>query len=110
VLRIRDVYPRSRILILFHPADPGQQEQKRGAGKNLFGVPFYLAKNCTKLKIISFFKMYKKCEPQLTKNLSIFNARICHYVLRNMGLGSGIQESKSKGSGYRIRNTDYPAG
>ncbi len=59
VLRIRDVYPGSRILIFTHPgsliSDPGsrilKQQQKR-----IFVKPFYVATNFTKLKIILVLK------------------------------------------------------
>jgi hypothetical protein len=55
--RIRDVYPGSRILIFTHPGsripDLGsriqKQQQKREVKKNLVVIPFYVAKNFTKL-------------------------------------------------------------
>jgi hypothetical protein len=59
VLRIRDVYPGSRILIFTHPGsrilDPGSKNsnkrerlKKRGE-KKLVVIPFYVATNFTKL-------------------------------------------------------------
>jgi hypothetical protein len=59
VLRIRDVYPGSRILIFTHPAsripDPGSRipdpkiSTKERGEKNLFVNPFFVATNFTKL-------------------------------------------------------------
>jgi hypothetical protein len=55
VLRIRDVYPRSRILIFSHSGSRIQkQQQKRGVKKNkLVVITFDVARNFTKLQIIS---------------------------------------------------------
>jgi hypothetical protein len=53
VLRIRDVYPGSRILIFTHPGSRIQkQQQKRGVKKKLVFITFYVATNFTKLHII----------------------------------------------------------
>jgi hypothetical protein len=59
VLRIRDVYPGSRILIFTYPgsriSDPGSQipdpktATKERGEKKLVVIPFYVAKNFTKL-------------------------------------------------------------
>jgi hypothetical protein len=50
VLRIRDVYPRSRILIFVHPGFRIQnQQQKRRVKKNFSVPPFYVATNITKI-------------------------------------------------------------
>jgi hypothetical protein len=59
VLRIRDVYPGSRILIFTHPGsripDPKTATKERGE-KKFFVIPFYLASNVTKLNIILVLK------------------------------------------------------
>jgi hypothetical protein len=59
VMRIRDVYPVSRILIFVHPGsrilDPGfqiQQPEQRKGEKLLVVFKFFAATNFTKLKII----------------------------------------------------------
>ena len=63
VLQIRDVYPRSRILIFSHPGcripdagsripDPKTATKERGE-KKFVVITFYVAKNFTKLQIIS---------------------------------------------------------
>jgi hypothetical protein len=57
VLRIRDVYPGSRILIFTHPGsripDPGSRipdpKTKERGEKKLVVLPFYVATNFTKL-------------------------------------------------------------
>jgi hypothetical protein len=59
VLRIRDVYPGSRILIFTHPGsripDPKTATKERGEKK--FGViPFYVATNFTNFYIILVLK------------------------------------------------------
>jgi hypothetical protein len=64
VLRIRDVYLRSRILIFLHPgsriSDPGSRipdpktATKERGEKKFVVIPFYAATNFTKLKIIWF--------------------------------------------------------
>jgi hypothetical protein len=59
VLRIRDVYPGSRILIFTHfgsrISDPKTATKERGE-KRIVLRPFFVATNFTKLKIILFFK------------------------------------------------------
>jgi hypothetical protein len=53
VLQIRDVYPRSRILILAIP-DPGSKTATKERGeKKLVVITFYVATNFTKLQIFS---------------------------------------------------------
>jgi hypothetical protein len=69
MLRIRDVYPRSRILIFVHPicwiADLGtqipdpKQQQKRGVKKNCC-LPFFVATKITKLKAFINLELMKK--------------------------------------------------
>jgi hypothetical protein len=59
VLRIRDVYPGSRILIFTHPGsqipDPKTATQERGE-KKFVVIPLFVATNFTELKIILFLK------------------------------------------------------
>jgi hypothetical protein len=59
VLRIRDVYPGSRILIFTHPGsripDPKTATKERG-GKKFDVIPFYVATNFTKSYIILVLK------------------------------------------------------
>jgi hypothetical protein len=59
VLRIRDVYPRSRILIFSHPGSWIQNSNKREGEKELVVITFYVATNFTKLQIISV--LFQKC-------------------------------------------------
>jgi hypothetical protein len=70
VLRIRDVYPGSRILIFTHPGsripdlgsripDPKTATKERGE-KNFFVKHFFAATNFTKCKIILFLNCSRK--------------------------------------------------
>jgi hypothetical protein len=57
VLRIRDVYPGSRILIFTHPgsriSDPGSKKSNKKRGEKKFvNIPCFVATNFTKMKII----------------------------------------------------------
>jgi hypothetical protein len=56
-MRIRDVYPGFRILIITHPGpripDPKTTTKERGE-KKIVAIPFFVATNFTKLKIILF--------------------------------------------------------
>ncbi len=56
VLRIRDVYPGSRILIFTHSGSQIQKQQQKRGVKKISCQTFYVATNFTKLKIILFFK------------------------------------------------------
>jgi hypothetical protein len=62
-LRIRDVYPRSRILIFGHPGsqipDPKTATKERG-DKKLVVITFYVATNFPKLQIISVLNCWRK--------------------------------------------------
>ncbi len=65
VLRIRDVYPGSRILIFTHPgsriSDPGSKNSsKREGWKNFFVKPFFVATNFATLNIILFLICWRK--------------------------------------------------
>ncbi len=65
VLRIRDLYPWSRILIFTHSgsriSDPGSKNSNKREGWKKFVVkPFFVAINFTKLNIILFFKCWRK--------------------------------------------------
>ncbi len=56
VLWIRDVFPGSRILIFTHPGSRIQNQQQKKGGSKIFVIPFIVATNFTKLKIILFLK------------------------------------------------------
>ena len=60
VLRIRDFYPRSRILIFSHPGSWIQNSNKKRGEKKLVIITFYVAKNFTKLQIISVLNCWRK--------------------------------------------------
>jgi hypothetical protein len=56
VLRIRDVYPGSQILIFTHPGSriliPGPKAATKEKGEKFVVIPFFVATNFTWLKII----------------------------------------------------------
>ncbi len=122
VLRIRDVYPGSRILIFTHPEsripDLGsriqKQQQRRGVKKKFVVIPFYVATNITKLKIILVLKCWRKTFGAIFKELDFFDPLNCP-ERNNMVLGSGIRKKPipdprsrgQKGTGSRIHNTVY---
>ena len=61
VLRIRDVYPGSRILIFTHPGSRIQKPiEKRGVKKKSFVKHFFVATNFVKCKIILFLNCSRK--------------------------------------------------
>jgi hypothetical protein len=61
MLRIRDVYPRSRILIFSHPGSRIQKTATKERGEKKFVViTFYVAINFTKLQIISVLNCWRK--------------------------------------------------
>ncbi len=59
-LRIRDLYPRSQILIFSHPGSWIQNSNKREGWKNLVVINFDVATNFTKLQIISVLNWWRK--------------------------------------------------
>jgi hypothetical protein len=100
VLRIRDVYPGSWILIFTHSgsqiSDPGSKNSNKREGLNKFFVkPFFVATNFTKLKIILILhvaNMLKKkiwASFQRIKEHYSFYPKICHQaLLKSYGSGS----------------------
>jgi hypothetical protein len=81
VLRIRDVYPGSRILIFNHSgsriSDPKTATKERGE-KKLVVKPFFVATNFTKLNLLYFLNaeeknwpVFKELQNFLPKNLSL---------------------------------------
>ncbi len=68
MLRIRDVYPRSRILIFTHPRSRIQKQQQKRGVKKFVVITFYVATNFTKLKIILVLSGEEKNVAQFLKN------------------------------------------
>jgi hypothetical protein len=88
VLRIRDVYPGSRILIFTHPGsripdlgsripDPKTAMKDRGE-KKLVVIPFFGAINFTKLNYFIFEMLKKKNLGQFSKKYRTFYPKNCH--------------------------------
>jgi hypothetical protein len=101
VLRIQDVYPGSRILIFTHPgslvSDPGsqiqKQQQKRGV-KKICCYNFLCSHKFHKIENYFSFEVLKK---KIWANFQ----KICHYAIKNMGLGSGIRKKPIPDPGSR---------
>jgi hypothetical protein len=81
VLRIRDVYPGSRILIYPNPGsrtpDPKTATKERGE-KKFVVLTFYAATNLTKLQIIFSFGAEEKNLGQFSKNYRTFYPKHFH--------------------------------
>jgi hypothetical protein len=122
VLRIRDVYPGSRILIFTHPGSriPNlgsriqKRQQKRGV-KKICCPPFFCSHKFNKIDYYFVSEMLKKkIWTKFQRIFEVFTPKNCHQALKNMGLGSGIWKKPipdpgsrgQKGTGSRIRNTD----
>ncbi len=111
MLRIRDVYPGSRILIFVHPGSRIQkQQQKRGVKKLINYINFELVEK----KMGNFTKKYRTFYP---KKLSLSSQKYGSgirdpksRIRKNPILDSGSRRGqKGTGSRIRIRNTDFSA-
>jgi hypothetical protein len=103
VLRIRDVYPGSRIMIFTHPgsriSDPGSriqtQQQKRWVKKKFDVIPFYVATNFTNFNIILVLKCWrKKFGPIFIEFLPNF-LLFTFYPKNSQKYGFGIRDQRS---------------
>jgi hypothetical protein len=103
VLRIRDVYPGSRILIFTHSgsriSDPGSriQKQQQKTGVKKIGCPTFLFSHKFH-KILHYFS-FEVLKKKIWAN---FQRIIELFALKSMGLGSRIQGSKR----HRIPDPD----
>ncbi len=123
VLRIRDVYPGSWFLPIPDPGsripDPKTATKERG-DKKFVVIPFYVATNFTKLKIILVLKCWRKKFGSIFKGLYNFlpkklslSCQTCRFGIRDPR--SGIRKKPipdpgsrgQKGTRSRIRNTVY---
>ncbi len=81
VLRIRDVYTGSRILIFTQPAsrisDPKTAMKDRGE-KKFVDIPFFGAINFIKFKLFYFLTVEEKNLGQFSKNYRTFYPKNCH--------------------------------
>ncbi len=118
VLRIRDVYPGSRILIFTHPGsripDPKTATKERG-GKKFDVIPFYVATNFTKSYIILVLKCWrKKIWANFQRIIEFFAQKLSlssqkyGFGIRDPGSGKnlfripdpGVKKAPDPGSGY----------
>ncbi len=104
MLRIRDVYPGSRILIFTHPGSRiPKPQQKRGVKKKFVVIPFYLATNFTKLNIILVLKCLIKKFGSIFKEL--YNVLPKKLSLSSQTYGFGIRDPEKTYSGSRIQGS-----
>ncbi len=109
MLRIRDVYPGSRILIFTHPgsriSNPGsriqKQQQKRGV-KKIVVITFYVATNFTKLKIILVLKCWRKKFVQIFKESYNFLRKKLSLSSQKYGFGIRDLGNRDQGSGKNL--------
>jgi hypothetical protein len=110
VLRIRDIYPGSRILIFTHPGsripDPKTATKERGE-KKLDVKPFYVASNFNKIvNYFSFEVLKKKMWANFQRIIELFTKKMSKSTSK-YGLGirdprSGIRDPEKTHSGSRI--------
>jgi hypothetical protein len=120
VLRIRDVYPGSRILNFTHPGSRIQKQTTKERGKKFFCHTFFVATNFTKLQIILFFMLKKKIWSICQKIIELFTQKIVTKFSKiwvwdpgseirdpeNPIPDPGSRGQKGTGSRIRIRNID----
>jgi hypothetical protein len=89
VLRIRDVYPGSRILLFTHPGsripDLKTVTKERGVKKFVVKTFFYIHKFHKIVKYFIFGSLKKKMWVHFQRIIELFTQKI----VKNMGLGSG---------------------
>jgi hypothetical protein len=122
VLRIRDVYPGSRILIFTHPGsripDPKTATKERGE-KKFVVITFYVATNFHKIaNYFSFEVLKKKIWANFQRIIELFTHKIVNKLSKiwvwdpRSGIRKkpipdpGSRGQKGTGSLIRIRNTD----
>ncbi len=100
MLRIRDVYPGSRILIFIHPGsrirDPrtATKEEEKICCSTFFSSHKYF-----------IFEHVKPFWATLQRIIILFTPKNCHQALKEPGSGKKPIPDQ-KGTGSRIRNTD----
>ncbi len=122
MLRIRDVYPGSRILIFTHPGsripDPKTATKERGE-KKFVVITFYVATNFHKIaNYFSFEVLKKKIWANFQRIIELFTHKIVNKLSKiwvwdpRSGIRKkpipdpGSRGQKGTGSLIRIRNTD----
>jgi hypothetical protein len=77
VLRIRDVYPGSRILIFTHPGSRIQKQQQKIGVKKFDVIPFNVATNFNKIvQYFSFEVLKKKIWANFQRIMDLFTQKI----------------------------------
>jgi hypothetical protein len=112
VLRIRDVYPGSRILIFTHPgsriSDPGSKKAKtvtKERGEEKFVIILFCGHKFHKIEYYVIFEMLQKKFGPIFKELLKFLPKKMFNMLSNIWVwdpGSGIRDPEKTYSGSRI--------
>ncbi len=105
VLLIRDVYPGSRILVLYPSRipDPKTATKERGE-KKIFCHTFFYSHKFLKIEIYLTFELLKNnIWANFQRIIELFIQKNCHQVLKNMGLGSGIWQKPIPDPGSQTR-------
>ncbi len=107
VLRIRDIYPGSRIPDLgSRISDPGSKNSnKRERWKKICYHTFFESQISQNWILCYFWNAKEKNLGQFSKNCWSFYPKIFQYALKYMGLGSGIRDP---GSGIRKKPIPNP--
>ncbi len=93
MLRIRNIYPVSRILIFSLIPDPGSKNNKREGWKNVSCHTFFCSHKFHKIeKLFNFWNAEEKNLAQFSMNYITFYPKLCHQALNSKGLGSGIPD------------------
>jgi hypothetical protein len=103
VLRIRDVYPGSRILIFTHPGSRIQKQQwKTLVKKIVIVIPFFGVISFTKLNYFTFEMLKKKIWANFQRIIELFTQVLS---LSYQKYGFGIRDPEKTYSGSRIQGS-----
>jgi hypothetical protein len=101
-LRIRDVYPGSRILIFTHPgsriSDPGSKTATKEKGEKNLLIYLFCSHNFHKIENYFIFEMLKKKRGQFSNNCRTLPKKLS---LSSQKYGFGIRDPEKTYSGSR---------
>jgi hypothetical protein len=108
VLRIRDVYPGSRILIFTHPGSRIQKQQQKREVKKISCHTFLCSHKFHKIvNYFSFEVLKKKIWANFQRNIELFTKKIVKKLLKiwSWDQGSEIRDPEKTYSGSRIQGS-----
>ncbi len=105
MLRIRDIYPGSRILIFTHPRSRIQKQQQKREVKKISFHTFLCSHKFHKIQnYFSFEVLKKKIWANFQRIIELFTKKIVKKLLKLWSWDPGSRGQK--GTGSRIRNTE----